>query len=50
MSHARRRYGLVFLLLLGVEIVIALFVHDRFVRPYLGDVLVVWVVYGFRRG
>ena len=49
MSHARRRYGLVFLLLLGVEIVIALFVHDRFVRPYLGDVLVVWVVYAFAR-
>lgn len=49
MSHARWRYGLVFLLLLGVEIVIALFVHDRFVRPYLGDVLVVWVVYAFAR-
>lgn len=28
---------------------IALFVHDRFVRPYLGDVLVVGVVYAFLR-
>ena len=49
MSQARRRYGLLFLLLLGIEVVIALFIHDRFVRPYLGDVLVVWVVYAFAR-
>ncbi len=34
-----------FLLLLTVEICIALFVHDRFVRPYIGDVLVVMVLY-----
>lgn len=49
MSHARRRYALLFFLLLGIEVVIALFVHDRFVRPYFGDVLVVWVVYAFAR-
>ena len=49
MSGLRKRYALAFLLLLGVEVVIALFVHDRFVRPYLGDVLVVWVVYAFLR-
>lgn len=41
----RLRYAAAFLLLLAVEVVIALFVHDRFVRPYLGDVLVVGVVY-----
>lgn len=28
-----------------MEICIALFVHDRFVRPYLGDVLAVMLVY-----
>lgn len=49
MSRARRRYALAFLALLGVEVCIALFVHDRFVRPYFGDVLVVWVVYAFAR-
>lgn len=49
MRHPRGRYGLLFLLLLGIEVCIALFVHDRFVRPYLGDVLVVWVVYAFAR-
>lgn len=29
------------------EILIALFVHDRFIRPYLGDVLVVILLYCF---
>lgn len=38
-------YFLAFILLLMVEIFIALFVHDRFVRPYIGDVLVVIVLY-----
>lgn len=31
--------------ILTVEVLIALFVHDAFVRPYLGDVLAVMVVY-----
>lgn len=39
----------IFLLLLAVEIFIALFVHDNFVRPYIGDVLVVIVIYYFIR-
>lgn len=34
-----------FLLLLAIEIVIGLCVHDRFVRPYGGDVLVVILLY-----
>ena len=34
-----------FLVLLGTEVCIALFVHDSFVRPYLGDVLAVITVY-----
>lgn len=33
-------YLISFLSLLGIEICIALFVHDGFVRPYVGDVLV----------
>lgn len=37
------------LLLLGVEVLIALFVRDAFVRPYVGDVLVVVVIYTFVR-
>lgn len=35
------------LLLFAVEICIALFVHDGFIRPYLGDVLVVILIYCF---
>lgn len=41
--------GVIFLILLFVEVLIALFVHDRFVRPYIGDVLVVIVLYFFVR-
>ena len=29
----------------GIEVLIALFVRDRFVRPYFGDVLVVILIY-----
>lgn len=31
--------------LFAVEVLIALYMHDRFVRPYLGDVLAVILVY-----
>ncbi|NBP69763.1 MAG: DUF2809 domain-containing protein [Cytophagia bacterium] len=34
-------------ILFAVEVCIALFVHDRFVRPYVGDVLVVILIYCF---
>lgn len=42
-------YAVATLLLLTVEVLIALFVHDRFVRPYLGDAIVVILVYTFVR-
>lgn len=42
-------YFRLFLLLLAVEISIAIWVHDDFVRPYIGDVLVVGLVYCFVR-
>ncbi len=38
---------LIFVLLLCIEIIIAIFVHDNFVRPYLGDVIVVALIYFF---
>ena len=40
MKKARIVYGIAAAVLLLTEIGIALFVHDRFVRPYVGDVLV----------
>ena len=30
-----------------IEVLIALFVHDDFIRPYVGDVLVVFLMYCF---
>jgi hypothetical protein len=36
-------------LLLVIEILIALYVHDHFIRPYIGDVLVVILLYCFVR-
>jgi hypothetical protein len=34
-------------LIFAIEVMIALFVRDSFVRPYLGDVLVVILIYSF---
>ncbi len=42
-------YGLLTIFLISIEVLIALFVHDSFVRPYLGDVIVVIVIYCFIR-
>ena len=36
-------------LLLAVEVLIALFVRDAFVRPFVGDLLVVVLIYSFLR-
>lgn len=40
MKNKRILYLLIFFGLLGTEVVIALFVNDSFVRPYVGDMLV----------
>lgn len=42
-------YAVATLLLLFIEVIIALYVHDDFIRPYVGDVLVVIVIYTFIR-
>ena len=47
--YKRLPYLFVFLFFLTVEVLITLFVHDKFVHPYLGDVLVVIVIYLFIR-
>jgi hypothetical protein len=44
-----RGYALAAALVFAVEVLIALFVRDGFVRPYLGDVLAVVLVYLFIR-
>lgn len=39
------KYALIFAVLLLVEVGIALFVNDQFIRPLVGDVLVVVLLY-----
>lgn len=41
----RLPYIIIFLVLLGIEVFIALAFSGGFVRSYLGDVIVVWLVY-----
>lgn len=36
----RITYALIFVTILLIEVLIALFVRDKFVRPYVGDVLI----------
>lgn len=38
-------YIVLTIILLVIEVLIALFVQDRFIRPYVGDVLVIMVLY-----
>jgi hypothetical protein len=42
-----KRYFTLTLLLLTIEFLIALYIHDAFIRPYIGDVLVVILLYCF---
>ncbi|MBQ4524017.1 MAG: DUF2809 domain-containing protein [Lachnospiraceae bacterium] len=49
MKRKRTFYALLTIIFLLIEILIALFVHDRFIRPYVGDMLVVVVIYTFLR-
>ena len=45
----RIKFFCAFLFLVIVEVLIALFVNDRVIRPYIGDVIVVVVIYCFIR-
>ncbi len=43
------KYLSTFIILFAVEVYIAMFVHDEIIRPFIGDVLVVGVLYFFIR-
>ena len=51
MTKRKKRiaYGIATVALFVVELLIALFMHDDFIRPYVGDVLVVVLIYTFVR-
>ena len=42
-----RLYFVLAVLLFGIEILIAKFAHDQIIRPYVGDLLVVILIYCF---
>lgn len=42
-------YAIVTFCLIVIEVLIAIFIHDKFIRPYIGDVIVVVVIYTFIR-
>lgn len=48
-ERPRGVYILAALILFAIEVVIALFVRDAFIRPYIGDVLAVALVYSALR-
>lgn len=45
----KKPYFLACILLFSVEVLIATFLHDPFIRPYVGDFLVVILIYTFVR-
>lgn len=49
MLRFQSTYILLSLFFLGVEILIALFIKDKIIRPFLGDMLVVILMYCFVR-
>jgi hypothetical protein len=48
LTFNKKYFGLA-VLIFFTEVLIALFVHDHFVRPYVGDVLVVILIYCFTK-
>ncbi|NCI45521.1 ribosomal maturation YjgA family protein [Sediminibacterium soli] len=49
MLRFHKTYGLLALVLFVVEVLIATYIHDAIIRPYVGDVLVVILIYCFVR-
>lgn len=49
MFQFHRNYFGLTVALFAIEVLIAMFVHDRIIRPYIGDVLVVILMYCFVR-
>lgn len=43
--NKRIKYLIGFIIILIIEILIALYVHDNYIRPYVGDILVIICIY-----
>ena len=48
-SKLRLLYLTIFIILVSVEVLIAVFLHEGFIRNYGGDIIVVWVLYSLVR-
>ena len=44
-----KKYFLIFVTIFLTEVCIAVFVNDQFVRPFVGDLLVIFLMYAFMR-
>lgn len=49
MKNKRIRYIIAFCVIFAIEVLIALFIRDRFIRPYGGDILVTVLICCFVR-
>lgn len=49
LKNKRIIYAILFFALLVIEVIIALFIKDRFIRPYVGDLLVTVLLCAFIR-
>lgn len=49
LKNKRIIYAILFFVLLVIEVIIALFIKDRFIRPYVGDLLVTVLLCAFSR-
>lgn len=47
MLKFNKTYFLLFCILFIIEVLIALYLHDKIIRPYIGDLLVVILIYCF---
>ena len=47
MNTKKITYALTTIIIILIEVLIALFVKDNFIRPYVGDMLVVVLIYTF---
>ena len=45
MKISRKVYFIAFITILIIEVIIALYVHDNFIRPYVGDILAIICIY-----
>lgn len=44
-----KKYAVITVILFTIETLIALFVHDSFIRPFVGDIIVVVLLYTFMK-